>query len=160
MTNSPIFDSDDDALEGAIVVKDHYGLAIPENFPSKFEEQHIVKLMNDNAVAANVEPLSIYVAWKQLERMAGLGIDQMKDLAAEQVRKDVIKMYRGTKVSMRAAGGGYEYPPDVEAVRQDLLDQIRDLKERLSIVESEAKKTGKVKKIPGRQGLTIIFREL
>lgn len=158
-TNPPLFD-DDEVAVGKIATATSYGVMIPPEFPSKFEEQHLVKSMIDNAIKAGEDPLTIYVALKQLERMAALGQDQIKEDAKNYVNLNMLKFWRGVKVSMRAAAGYFKFDDDVEQTRKEILDEIAALKSKLAVVESEAKLKGKGKKFPGAKGINITFKEV
>lgn len=137
-----------------------YDLSVPSIFPSKHEEMYLAQNIINSLELQGFTPVEHYVIFKQLESLAKKGQEQSKQAATDYVIEYGIKHTRGVKISMRSSFGGYEYPADVEADRQKLIKEIDDLKNSLKTLEDTAKLRGIAKKIPGKKGISVSFREM
>lgn len=137
-----------------------YDLSVPSIFPSKHEEMYLAQNIVKSLEKQGFSPVDQYIIFKQLESMAKQGQEQTKDHATDYVQEFGITHSRGVKISMRGSFGGFEYDPDVETQREALKKQIEELENRLNVLETSAKQSGKAKKLPGKKGIAITFRQM
>jgi hypothetical protein len=139
---------------------DTYSLTVPSIFPSKHEEEYLASNILDNLENSGLTPTEVYIAFKQLCSISEKGMEQVKERAIDFAREFGVKFTRGVKVSMRGSFGGYAYDDEIEVERMKLVNEINELKNRLDVLEKSAKQSGKAKKLPGKPGIAITFREM